>query len=147
MTLKEKDRAPDFSAKDQNGNPHALSDYKGRWLLLYFYPKDDTYFCTKEACGLRDRFEDLKGKAEVLGVSRDTVESHEKFAGKYQLPFTLLSDPEKKIIKAYGAQGLLFTKRISYLIDPQGKIAKFYPKVHASGHAREVMEDLKRLQS
>jgi len=145
--LQSNQKAPDFSAKDQDGKVHALSDYKGKWLLLYFYPKDDTYFCTKEACGLRDRFEDLKGKAEVLGVSRDSVESHEKFAEKYRLPFTLLSDPEKKIIKAYGARGLLFTKRISYLIDPGGKIAKVYPKVGASGHAREVLEDLKKLQS
>jgi peroxiredoxin Q/BCP len=145
--LQSNQKAPDFSARDQEGKVHTLSDYQGKWLLLYFYPKDDTYFCTKEACGLRDRFEDLKGKAEVLGVSRDSVESHEKFAEKYRLPFTLLSDPEKKLIKAYGAQGLLFTKRISYLIDPQGKIAKVYPKVGASGHAREVLEDLIKLQS
>jgi len=146
MTLKEKQNAPDFSAPDQKGIVHKLSDYRGRWLLLYFYPKDDTMFCTKEACGFRDSFEDLKGQVEVVGVSRDGVESHSQFAKKYGLPFTLLSDPDKKIIKAYGATFLIFTKRISYLIDPQGRIAKVYPSVKATGHAQEVLEDFKALK-
>ncbi|MFO1519338.1 MAG: peroxiredoxin [bacterium] len=147
MTLSEKDKAPDFSAKDQQGKVRSLSDYRGKWLLLYFYPKDDTFFCTKEACGFRDSFAELKGKVEVLGVSRDSVESHAKFAGKFALPYPLLSDADKKIIKAYGANGFLFTKRISYLIDPQGKIAKVYPSVSASSHAREVLKDFEALQS
>ncbi|MBL7685205.1 MAG: peroxiredoxin, partial [Deltaproteobacteria bacterium] len=120
-------------------------DYQGKWLLLYFYPKDSTPGCTAEACSFRDHFEDLKGKVEVLGVSHDTEKSHAKFAEKYQLPFTLLSDPNKKIIEAYGAKGFLFTKRISYLINPHGIIVKKYDKVSPRGHAAEVLEDWEHL--
>jgi peroxiredoxin Q/BCP len=138
--------APDFRAPDQNGKEHALPDYRGRWLLLYFYPKDDTPGCTKEACTFRDHFEDLKGKVEILGISHDKVESHSRFAGKYGLPFNLLSDPDRKIIKAYGADGFFFTKRISFLIDPKGKIAKVYDKVTPKSHALEVLEDWERIK-
>lgn len=145
MSLKEGDKAPNFAALDQNGKQHTLAGYRGKWILLYFYPKDSTPGCTKEACSFRDEFSDLKGKVEVLGVSHDRVESHAKFASKHQLPFALLSDPQKKIIEDYGAKGFFFTKRISYLIDPEGRIAKAYPSVSPARHAREVLEDHKRL--
>jgi len=145
MSLKEGDKAPNFAALDQNGKQHTLAGYRGKWILLYFYPKDSTPGCTKEACSFRDEFSDLKGKVEVLGVSHDRVESHAKFASKHQLPFALLSDPQKKIIEDYGAKGFFFTKRISYLIDPEGRIAKAYPNVSPARHAREVFEDYKRL--
>lgn len=144
MSLKAGDKAPDFAALDQNGKQHSLTGYKGKWVLLYFYPKDDTPGCTKEACSFRDEFSDLKGKVAVLGVSHDRVESHAKFAAKYQLPFTLLSDPQKKIISDYEAKGFLFTKRISYLINPEGKIAKIYSSVSPKSHAKEVLGDWER---
>lgn len=147
MELKVGDKAPDFTALDQHGKQHKLAAYKGQWLLLYFYPKDDTPGCTKEACSFRDEFAELKGKVLVLGVSHDRVESHAKFASKYQLPFTLLSDPQKKIISDYGAKGFLFTKRISYLINPEGKIAKLYSTVSPKGHAKEVLGDYLKLNS
>ncbi len=146
MSLKEGDKAPEFAALDQNGKQHSLASYKGKWVLLYFYPKDDTPGCTKEACSFRDEFSDLKGKVEVLGVSHDRVESHAKFANKYQLPFVLLSDPQKRIIEAYGAKGFFFTKRISYLINPEGKIAKYYSSVSPKGHAKEVLGDYQKLK-
>jgi len=146
MALKEEEKAPSFVGIDQNGKKHQLSDYKGKWLLLYFYPKDNTPGCTKEACSFRDQFHDLKGKVEVLGVSHDGLESHQRFAEKYKLPFLLLSDPKREIIKAYEANGFLFTKRISYLINPQGKIAKIYTKVSPGQHAEEVLKDYEGLQ-
>ncbi len=146
MALKEGEKAPHFVALDQNGKKHQLSDYKGKWLLLYFYPKDNTPGCTKEACSFRDQFHDLKGKVEVLGVSHDGLESHQRFAEKYKLPFLLLSDPKREIIKAYEANGFLFTKRISYLVNPQGKIAKIYAKVSPGQHAEEVLKDYESLQ-
>ncbi len=139
--LKVGERAPEFEAPDQNGKTHKLSDYAGKWVLLYFYPKDDTPGCTTEACTIRDSFADFgKSDLTVLGVSGDSVESHGKFSTKYGLPFTILADPEKKLIKAYGADGLF--RRISYLIAPDGTIAKDYPKVKPAEHAAEVLEDL-----
>jgi len=147
MELAEGTKAPPFEGNDQNGKKHSLNDYRGRWLLLYFYPKDDTPGCTKEACAFRDEFHDLKGKAEVVGVSHDKVESHAKFAEKFKLPFTLISDPERKIIADYGAKGFFFTKRISYLIDPKGKIAKIYRSVSPRKHAGEILKDLDKFQS
>lgn len=138
-------KAPDFSALDQNGKEVRLSDHLGKWVLLYFYPKDNTPGCTKEACSLRDnhfQFRHLGGV--VIGVSSDSVESHGKFAAKYELPFSIVSDSDKSIIKAYEASGLL--KRVSYLIDPSGLIAKDYPRVRPADHAQEVLKDLKELQ-
>ncbi|MBI3332795.1 MAG: peroxiredoxin [Candidatus Omnitrophica bacterium] len=133
------ERAPDFTLSDQEGKRHSLSEYKGRWVLLYFYPKDDTPGCTKEACGIRDQWKAFeKQKAQVFGLSADSVESHGKFSRKYKLPFTLLSDPDKKVLNAYGAWG-----RNSFLIDPQGKVAKVYEKVKPDLHAQEVLADLK----
>jgi peroxiredoxin Q/BCP len=151
MALKAGGKAPDFTLPDQTGKSHALADYRGKWVLLYFYPKDDTPGCTKEACALRDQFPAFgKLDAVVFGVSADSVKSHAKFADKYELPFTLLADETKEMIKAYDAWGpkkfmgreFLGTKRISYLIDPRGRIAKAYAKVKPAEHAGEVIQDL-----
>ncbi|MDO8495743.1 MAG: thioredoxin-dependent thiol peroxidase [bacterium] len=146
--------APDFSLPDQNGKEHKLSDYRGKWVLLYFYPKDDTPGCTKEACAIRDNLPDFKKlKTVVLGVSADSVKKHAKFAEKYELSFTLLADEDKKVVKQYEVWdekkfmgrtyfGIL---RTSFLIDPQGKIAKIYEKVKPEIHAEEVLQDLRSL--
>src|SRR3990170_8528971 len=99
--LKAGDTAPDFSALDQKGELHSLQDHKGKWLLLYFYPKDNTPGCIKEACSFRDHYAELKKKVAIVGISGDSVKSHANFSGKYHLPFPLLADPERKIIKAY----------------------------------------------
>ena len=149
------EKAPTFSSKDQDGMTHTLGKYKGSWVLLYFYPKDNTSGCTKEACAIRDTFPSFAGlDAVVLGVSPDSVESHKKFAQEYKLPFTLLADTDKSIAKAYGVwqkksmMGNIFMGivRMSFLINPQGKIAKVYEKVKPDIHAKEVIEDLKKLQ-
>ncbi len=134
--------APDFTLPDQNAVDHKLSTYLGQWVLLYFYPKDDTPGCTIEACSVQDnlsKFDDLKIK--VLGISADPISSHQKFAQKYALNFTLLSDDKKEVISKYEAGGI-FTKRISYLIDPQGEIFKAYENVNPETHVPEVLEDL-----
>jgi len=139
--LKINDQAPAFQAPDQNGKIHALADYAGRWVLLYFYPRDNTPGCTTEACSLRDNYAGFKKlDAVVLGVSTDSIASHDKFAAKFSLPFTLLSDTDKTIVRAYGANGIV--RRISYLIDPAGKIAKSYGHVRPSEHAAEVLKDI-----
>jgi peroxiredoxin Q/BCP len=147
-------KAPAISLPDQNGKTHQLKDYLGQWVLVYFYPKDDTTGCTKEACQLRDslpRFTKLK--AVVLGISVDTVASHKKFAGKYKLPFTLLADEKKEVVEKYGVwqeksmygRKYMGTVRTSFLIDPSGKIAKIYEKVKPELHAAEVLADLQTL--
>lgn len=147
--------APEFSLLDQTGTEVTLSQYKGQWVVLYFYPKDNTPGCTAEACGIRDMWSDFeKSEITVLGVSADSVRKHQNFIKKNNLPFTLLSDPEKQMIQQYGAWGekMLFGKkymgifRISYLIDPQGKIRKVYPKVDPEAHAQEILEDVKGMQ-
>lgn len=139
--IKEGDKAVDFLAIDQHNHKHKLTDYRGNWVLLYFYPKDNTPGCTKEACAFRDLFSEFKkANVIVIGVSKDSITSHQKFTQKYQLPFTLLVDQDKEIISQYQANGLF--KRISYLIDPQGYIAKIYPKVKPEEHAQEVLNDL-----
>lgn len=142
--LKVGDKAPEFCLPDQSGKDQELADYHGQWILLYFYPKDNTPGCTKEACGIRDSWSAFKklGVA-VLGVSADSSQSHTKFSEKYTLPFTLLADTEKTVIAKYGAEGLF--KRVSYLIDPDGNIAKVYEKVKPEEHAEEVIADLKEL--
>jgi thioredoxin-dependent peroxiredoxin len=154
MELKIGSKAPEFSLPDQNNKIHNLADYKGKWVLLYFYPKDDTEGCTKEACAIRDNFPKFKNiQAEVLGISADSVASHKKFEQKYGLPFTLLADAEKKAITAYGAwgeknmmgrkyQGIL---RTSFLINPKGEIAKIYEAVKPNIHAEEVLKDLNKM--
>lgn len=138
-------QAPEFSLLDQNSEEQKLSDYRGQKVLVYFYPKDDTPGCTKEACGIRDNygeFEELGVK--VFGVSHDSPESHQKFTEKHNLPFTLLSDPEKEMIKAYGAGGMM-TRRVSYLIDENGVVLKYYPKVDPTSHGTEILNDIKSL--
>lgn len=153
MTLKTNQKAPDFTRPDQDGANHSLSDYKGQWMLIYFYPKDDTSGCTKEACQIRDNFPAFKKLGiKVLGVSVDSVKSHEKFAKKYELPFTLLADEDKSLVTLYGVWGekkfmgrtYMGTKRMSFLIDPEGKIAKIYEKVKPDVHAEEVLADIKQ---
>ncbi len=156
MILKVGQLTPNFSLPDQNNNFHKLADYHGKWLLLYFYPKDDTPGCTKEACGMRDNMATFnKVKAEVVGISVDSVQSHNKFAHKYQLSFTLLADEEKKMVNDYGvwAKKKFLGKefegitRTSFLINPEGKIAKIYEKVNPFIHAQEVIKDLDKLKS
>lgn len=152
--LKIKSKAPQFSLKDEKGKVHKLSDYLGKYVLLYFYPKDDTSGCTKQACMIRDEFPNFKKiKCVVLGVSIDSVESHTKFKQKYDLPFTLLSDEEKKVVQKYGVwaeksmygKKYMGTLRTSYLIDPKGKIVKIYENVKPEIHAEEVLEDLNNI--
>lgn len=154
MELEINKKAPAFNLLDQNNKEHKLSDYSGKWLLLYFYPKDDTPGCTKEACGIRDNFSDFKKiKTSVLGVSADSIEKHQKFAAKYKLPFPLLSDPEKKVLEKYGVwvkknmmgKTYMGITRTSFLINPKGKIAKIYKTVKPPEHAKQVIDDLKDL--
>ncbi|HQR51574.1 MAG TPA: peroxiredoxin [Methylophilaceae bacterium] len=142
--------APDFSLPDQNGKTHRLSDYAGQWLVLYFYPKDDTPGCTKEACSFRDDLQQLeKLGAKVVGISVDDTDSHAKFAAKYHLPFPLLADNDAKVAENYRALNNLLVikiaRRYTFLIDPQGKIAKNYLSIDTSRHSLEIIEDLKRL--
>ncbi|MBP6859281.1 MAG: peroxiredoxin [Candidatus Magasanikbacteria bacterium] len=139
--------APDFNLPDQNSVNHKLSDYIGQWVLLYFYPKDDTPGCTTEACSVQEnlsKFEQLH--VIVLGISADPVQSHQNFAQKYGLHFTLLSDSKKDTISAYEAGGI-FTKRISYLIDPHGKIFKAYNAVDPDTHVATVLADLESVKA
>ncbi|PIY95950.1 MAG: thioredoxin-dependent thiol peroxidase [Candidatus Kerfeldbacteria bacterium CG_4_10_14_0_8_um_filter_42_10] len=148
-------KAPDFSLPDQNGKQQKLSDYRGKWVLLYFYPRDNTPGCTKEACGIRDSFPEFNQlEITVLGISTDSEASHAKFAQKYRLPFSLLADKDKKIVKLYGVWGkkkflgkeFMGTKRTSFLINPNGKIVKIYEQVKPDIHAQEVLEDLAKLK-
>ena len=143
--------APDFTLQDQNEVTHSLHQYAGKWVLLYFYPKDDTPGCTKEACTIAEVYDDFQAKdVVVLGVSKDSPQSHKKFAEKYSLPFTLLSDPNREVIELYGAEKdtKLFgkiglgTKRISYLISPDMQIAKVYPDVDPATHAAQLLQDI-----
>jgi len=148
-------KAPAFTLPDQNGKPHALIAYKGKWVLLYFYPKDDTPGCTKEACTIRDAYAEFKKEGiVVLGVSTDSVKSHKKFAEKYELPFTLLSDEDKEVVTKYGVWGkkkfmgkeYMGTKRDSFLINPNGVIAKIYEGVKPADHADEVLATVRSLR-
>ena len=148
LKLKEGDRAPEFSAAASGGGTISLADFKGRNVILYFYPRDDTPGCTKEACAFRDHFAEFKKRGViVLGVSTDSAKSHDKFIAKYQLPFTLLVDDEKKIVQAYGVWGeksflgkkYLGTHRVTFLIGPDGRIRKVWPKVKPEEHVKEVL--------
>lgn len=139
--------APDFKLQDQDGKEHLLALHRGHYTLVYFYPKDDTAGCTKEACVIRDMYPEFESNnVKVFGISADSVESHKAFAAKYELPFTLLSDPDKKVITAYGADGMVFNKRISYLIGPDGMVAKVYPKVDPTSHGAEILKDILALK-
>ena len=144
--------APDFTLEDESGKTHSLADYKGKWLVLYFYPKDDTPGCTTEACSLRDAATDISElDAEVIGVSADDVKSHGKFIAKHHLNFTLLSDPSKTMIEAYGAWGKkMFGRegilRKTFIISPHGEVVKVYGRVTPLGHGEQVTAELKRLK-
>ncbi len=155
MAIKLNQKAPEIKLPDQNGDVQKLSDYKGQWVLVYFYPKDDTPGCTTEACTLRDNFPKLgKLKAKVFGISTDSVASHKKFADKYNLPFTLLADEDKKVVEKYGvwAEKSMYgrkyfgTLRSSFVVDPRGIIVRIYEKVKPAEHADQVLADLKELQ-
>jgi len=148
MSLTEGMPAPPFEGVDQNGNSIRLQDLRGRKVILYFYPKDDTPGCTKEACNLRDNYAALQEAGyTIIGVSADTIESHKKFAEKYHLPFSLLADPEKKIISAYQAWGKkkLYGKeyegtlRITYIIDENGIISRIIKNVKPEQHASQIL--------
>jgi peroxiredoxin Q/BCP len=145
--------APNFRLQDQNGKWHTLEDYRGKWVALYFYPKDQTPGCTTQACDFRDNifaFRDIG--AVILGVSVDDVASHKAFAEKHGLPFTLLADSSKQTAKAYGVLAKLFgvmevARRETFLLDPQGKVAKRYLDVEPEGHSTMVIRDLKALMA
>ena len=144
--------APDFNLPDTNGNMHSFDEYRGKWIILYFYPKDDTPGCTAEACSLRDARDTLAEMgAEIIGISKDDANSHEKFKAKYSLNFTLLTDTEGTAIDAYGAwgkkmygrEGIL---RKTFIINPSGQVMKVYGRVTPMGHGEQVIDELKRLQ-
>lgn len=145
--------APDFSLNDTNGVTRQLADYVGKWIVLYFYPKDDTPGCTIEACSLRDARDDIAALgAEIIGISKDDASSHDKFKAKYTLNFTLLSDPDMTAINAYGAwgkkqfgqEGVL---RKTFIINPEGQVVKAYGRVTPLGHGEQIIAELKKQQS
>jgi len=145
-------QAPDFTLPDQNGNPHSLADYRGQKVILYFYPKDMTSGCTSQACSFAELYPQIReAGAVVLGVSKDTVESHKRFEEKHGLPFTLLSDPQLQVIEAYDVLVEGTTKtgkttrrlvRSTYLIDEEGVITKAFAKVKAKDNARQMLDEL-----
>jgi peroxiredoxin Q/BCP len=142
--------APNFNLQDQNGEWHTLDNYKGKWVVLFFYPKDQTPGCTTEACNFRDNiFEFEKLNAQILGVSVDDVESHQAFSEKYSLPYPILADVNKECATEYGVLGkfmmMTIAKRQSFLINPEGSIVKHYKKVDPDTHTKEVIVDLKQL--
>lgn len=145
--------APHFSLVDSNDNRHTLNDYAGKWVVVYFYPKDDTPGCTTEACSLRDARDELAALgAEVIGISMDTPQSHETFRNKYNLSFVLLSDPMGETIRSYGAWGKkMFGKegilRKTFIIDPDGIVQKVYGRVTPLGHGEQIVAELQQLQS
>ncbi|MBU0530314.1 MAG: thioredoxin-dependent thiol peroxidase [Candidatus Aenigmatarchaeota archaeon] len=150
--IKEGSQAPEFSLKDSEGKTHKLSDYRGKKIVLYFYPRDNTPGCTKEACNFRDDDSEIrKRNGVVLGVSGDSEESHKKFQEKHKLPFTLLSDPEKEVIKRYGAwkekrmygKTFLGIQRSTFLIDEKGNVIKVFPNVKVDNHSKEILDLLK----
>lgn len=155
MILKIRQKAPLFTLSDQDEKEHTLKKYLGKWVALYFYPKDDTPGCTAEACSFRDSYASLKRAGiVVLGVSVDPVKSHKKFALKYSLPFPLLSDAEKKTVEQYGiwqkkqfmGREYFGIVRTTFLIDPMGKIAKIYENMRPDDHAAEILADTKQLK-
>ena len=144
--------APNFNLQDQNGNWRTLDNYKGKWVVLFFYPKDQTPGCTTEACNFRDNiFEFQKLNAQILGVSLDDIESHQAFSEKYSLPYPILADANKECATEYGVLGkfmmMTIAKRQSFVINPEGKIVKHYKKVDPDTHTEQVIGDLKKLTS
>ena len=153
-SMKVGDKVPDFTTLDDSGHPVSLSDFKGKSVVLYFYPKDDTSGCTKEACDFRDAFPRFgKTDAEVIGVSPDSVESHRKFKEKYELPFKLLADDGHKLADKFGVwkeksmygRQFMGIERTTVLIDPNGRVARIFPKVRVPGHVEEVETALREL--
>ena len=148
-TLKAGDKAPDFTAKDQNGKEISLADFKGTQVILYFYPKDDTPGCTAEACDVRDNYQSLQGKGfQVIGVSTDDEKSHKKFETKYSLPFPLIADADKHIVEAYGVwveknmygKKYMGTARTTFIIDADGVISKVIEKVDTKNSSQQVLD-------
>jgi peroxiredoxin Q/BCP len=142
--------APEFELSDQDGQLHSLEDYRDRWVVLYFYPKDETPGCTTEACEFRDNiFSYREMNVQILGVSFDDIESHKKFAENHDLPFPLLADPEGTAAEAYGVKtkfaGMTLAKRQTFIIDPDGNLAKHYEKVNPATHSEEILADLESL--
>lgn len=141
-------QASDFALPDQTGTVRRRADFAGQWLVLYFYPQDDTPGCTTEACSFRDAREVLLEKGlQVVGISTDSVASHAAFAAKYHLNFPLLADEGGKVVVAYGAKGLMGAKRKTFLIDPAGEVVREYPKVTPEGHAEEILRDFEEAAS
>ena len=145
-------KAPNFNLSDQNSIQHQLSDYEGSWVILYFYPKDDTPGCTTQACDFRDAVKRIiASKSNVFGVSLDSVESHKRFADKNNLPFSLLSDESGEVSEAYDSLNNFMSfksaKRNTFIIDPDGKVAKIYLSVKPSTHSQMVLNDLNQLQN
>lgn len=143
--------APDFELTDQDGRMHSIEDYRGQWVALYFYPKDDTPGCTTEACEFRDNIFAFRNlDTQILGVSLDDAESHKAFSEKHGLPFPLLADTEGTTADAYGVKtkmmGMTVAKRQTFLIDPEGNVAKHYVDVNPESHSKEVLADLEELQ-
>lgn len=154
ITLQEGDKAPDFNGVDQNGNAIALNDFKGKNLILYFYPKDDTPGCTKEACNLRDNHDMWLDKGyAVVGVSPDNEASHQKFINKYDLPFSLIADPDKKVMEAYQTWGeknmygkiKMGVLRTTYVIDGEGSIVKIFKRPKTAEHTEQIVKALEKL--
>ena len=150
-SLKVGNEAPNFILNDQNNVSHELTDYRGSWVILYFYPKNDTPGCTTQACDFRDAIKRIiANKSTVFGVSLDSVESHKRFAEKHSLPFSLLSDKDGKVAKSYDSLNNFFNfktaKRNTFIIDPEGKIAKIYLSVKPSTHSQMVLDDLNQFQ-
>ncbi len=149
IKVKAGDQAPDFEGPTSDGSRLGLKDFAGKKnVVLYFYPKDDTPGCTREACSFRDNLQSIRGMgAEIVGVSLDSIQSHDRFAKKYTLPFPLISDKDKRIATAYGVlKDLgLSTNRVTFIIDKDGKVAKIFPKVDVSKHTEEVAAALKEL--
>ena len=152
MNSSKNSKASDFNLKDEGGNIISLSYFRGKWVVIFFYPKDNTPGCTKEVCNFRDDFSAIKSLgAHVIGISLDKTTSHQKFKEKYQLPFTLLSDPQGEVAKKYGAlfkfMFIKFSRRHSFIIDPQGLIRKEYRSVNPTTHSIQIIDDLRILQS
>jgi len=151
MVLEKSEKAPLFELFDSEGELHKLSDFSGQTIVIYFYPRDDTPGCTKEACSFRDNYQIFKEAGiEVLGISPDTVKSHKKFSEKYQLPFTLLADPDHKVCEAYGVWGLkkMYGReyegvyRTTYIVGPEGEIKRVFENVKPTDHSQEVLEEV-----
>jgi peroxiredoxin Q/BCP len=140
------DIAPDFELPNQRGEIIKLTNFRGKYVVLYFYPNDFTSGCTLEAQSIRDVYNELKNlDVVILGISADSIESHKKFAEKYNLPFNLLSDTEKKVINLYGVKGLIGARRVTFIIDKNGKIIKIFQKVNAAQHGKELLETLRSM--